>query len=76
MSSLGIKCSTAIVLPPEAAILTFGSVSKVMTEDGYPIDAVTAMLSFDARLIDETTASRFMRQFRFNIENPSSWLLR
>ncbi|EDV20144.1 uncharacterized protein TRIADDRAFT_61347 [Trichoplax adhaerens] len=76
MSSMGIKSSTAIVLPPTSAVLTVGSVNKIICEDGYPIDTVAATLSFDARLIDEPCASQFMTQFRFNVEDPSSWLLR
>jgi pyruvate dehydrogenase E2 component (dihydrolipoamide acetyltransferase) len=71
----GIEAFYAILNPPEAAILSVGTVQKVPWVDGAG-GGVTAVercrfgLSGDHRVIDGATGARFLQTFQTVIESP------
>lgn len=75
----GIKDFSAVINPPQAAILAVasGQPSLSASEDGT-IETRTAMavqLSSDERAIDADAAARFLEAFASRIEHPESLLL-
>jgi pyruvate dehydrogenase E2 component (dihydrolipoamide acetyltransferase) len=69
---------TAIINPPEAAILAVGSVRKVPVVVGDQIAVGHRMkvtLSADHRLVDGAVAARFLGEVRKLLENPVALLL-
>ena len=73
----GIDNFTAIINPPEAAILSVSSVKKkaiVITEDGEDKIVIRPMmniqLSVDHRVIDGLLASQFVGYVKELLENP------
>jgi pyruvate/2-oxoglutarate dehydrogenase complex dihydrolipoamide acyltransferase (E2) component len=67
----GIKEFTAIINPPQCAIMAVGSGSiEIDPETGKPFTAMRATLSFDRRFIDEFTANEFMSTFQRVVEQP------
>ena len=73
---------TAIINPPEAAILSISSVRKtpvVIEEDGEDKIVIRPMmniqLSVDHRLIDGLLASQFVEYMKELLENPLKILL-
>ncbi len=66
---------TAIINPPEAAILAVGSVSKVPVVDGDRVTIGHRMkvtLSSDHRVVDGALAAQFLQEVRRLLENPVS----
>ncbi|MFI5006868.1 MAG: pyruvate dehydrogenase complex dihydrolipoamide acetyltransferase [Solirubrobacterales bacterium] len=66
---------TAIINPPEAAILAVGSVSKVPVVDGDKVTIGHRMkvtLSSDHRVVDGALAAQFLQDVRRLLENPVS----
>ena len=86
ISNLGmfnIDAFTAIINPPESAILAVSSTRKkpvVVTENGEdrlvikPIMKIT--LSVDHRIIDGLLATQFINEVKDNLENPISMLIK
>lgn len=86
ISNLGmfnIDTFTAIINPPESAILAVSSTRKkpvVVTENGEdrlvikPIMKIT--LSVDHRIIDGLLATQFINEVKDNLENPISMLIK
>lgn len=78
LGPFGIEQFTAIINPPEAAILSISSVRKtpvVLTDaDGVDTVAVRPMmhiqLSVDHRIIDGLLAAQFVGYFKALLENP------
>src|SRR5665648_421518 len=78
VSNLGmyeIESFTAIINPPEAAILAVGEIKKipaVIEEDGVEKIEVRSLmkmtLSADHRLIDGVTAANFLKQVKYYLE--------
>jgi pyruvate dehydrogenase E2 component (dihydrolipoamide acetyltransferase) len=74
LGMFGIEEFTAIINPPEAAILAVGQVEdRVVVEDG---DAVIAprlkmTLSCDHRVVDGATGARFLQTLRAFLEEPA-----
>ena len=67
----GITEFTAIINPPQGAILAVGKGSQEIDPvTGKPSTYMRATLSFDRRFIDEHLAAEFMATFRRVIENP------
>ena len=67
----GIKEFTAIINPPQCAIMAVGTGSiEIDPETGKPYTAMRATLSFDRRFIDEALANEFMSTFQRIIEQP------
>lgn len=82
LGMFGIGNFTAIINPPEAAILSVSSVRKtpvVIEEDGEDKIAIRPMmniqLSVDHRLIDGLLASQFVEYMKELLENPLKILL-
>ena len=67
----GIKEFTAIINPPQCAILAIGcGRSEVDGETGLPFTAMRATLSFDRRFIDEALAADFMSTLQKILNQP------
>jgi pyruvate dehydrogenase E2 component (dihydrolipoamide acetyltransferase) len=69
---------TAIINPPEAAILAVGSVRKVpvVVDDAIAVGhRMNVTLSADHRLVDGAVAARFLGEVRRLLENPVALLL-
>jgi pyruvate dehydrogenase E2 component (dihydrolipoamide acetyltransferase) len=78
ISNLGmfdVQDFTAIINPPEAAILAVGTVATVPVVDGDAIRPGKRMrltLSSDHRLVDGVLAAQFLAEVRRLLENPVS----
>ncbi len=71
LGMLGVDSFTAIINPPQCAILAVGRVApRVVAEDGmYAIKPVmTATLSVDHRVADGAVAARFLTQIKTTLE--------
>ena len=69
----GIKNFTAIINPPQSAILAVGSGQKmpIVKDDKIVISNVmNVTLSCDHRVIDGAVGARFLQVFKKLIENP------
>jgi len=81
VSNLGmfdIDQFTAIINPPEAAILAVGStVEKPVVVDGEVVvrRRMRVTMSCDHRVIDGATGARFLQTFKAMMENPLEMLL-
>ena len=83
LGMFGIGNFTAIINPPEAAILSISSVRKaavVLTdENGNDTIAIRPVmniqLSVDHRLIDGLLASQFLEYYKYLLENPIEILM-
>ena len=75
----GIDRFTAIINPPESAILAVGRTTPVFVPDGEgrPVarPVMTLRLSADHRVIDGAVAARFMKDLREALERPESMLI-
>lgn len=72
----GVKSFTAIINPPEAAILGVGAVlPKLMLTDRGIVAAPTVelTLSSDHRVLDGVIAAEFLQALRQRLENPAAW---
>jgi pyruvate dehydrogenase E2 component (dihydrolipoamide acetyltransferase) len=78
LGMFGIKDFTAVINPPQAAILAVGMGElRPVVKDGILKTAtmMTVTLSCDHRVIDGATGARFLQAFKGFIEEPSSMLL-
>jgi pyruvate dehydrogenase E2 component (dihydrolipoamide acetyltransferase) len=80
VSNLGmyhVDAFTAIISPPQAAILAVGSISdRVVPVDGVPAirPMVTLTLSSDHRVLDGAGAATFLNDLAEAIRQPEKWL--
>lgn len=75
LGMLGVDSFTAIINPPECAILAVGRVApRAVPEDGKiavrPV--MTMTLSADHRAVDGALAARFLAEIRRRLEHPGS----
>ena len=77
LGMFGIENFTAIINPPEAAILGVGALKKnpvVVSKDGEDVIVVRTImnitLSIDHRLIDGLNAVKFIKEVQGMLENP------
>ncbi|WKY03759.1 hypothetical protein Q1695_005035 [Nippostrongylus brasiliensis] len=74
ISNLGMFGSveqfTAIINPPQAAILAVGGSRLELDDEFKPINRFTATLCFDARAISETAAQSFLNHFSSSLSDP------
>jgi pyruvate dehydrogenase E2 component (dihydrolipoamide acetyltransferase) len=73
LGMLGIEHFTAIINPPEAAILAVGAVEeKAVVVDGNIVvrQRMRVTMSCDHRVIDGATGARFLQALKRLIENP------
>ena len=72
----GVKWFSAIINPPEAAILAVGALDDKLALTGSGVVAVPAVnltLSSDHRIIDGAVAARFLAALKRRIEDPAAW---
>jgi pyruvate dehydrogenase E2 component (dihydrolipoamide acetyltransferase) len=73
LGMLGIDEFTAVINPPEAAILAVGAVTpKPVVRDGQVVvrQMMRVTMSCDHRVIDGATGARFLQTFKRFLENP------
>ena len=73
LGMLGIDEFTAVINPPEAAILAIGAVTpKAVVRDGQVVvrQVMRVTMSCDHRVIDGATGARFLQTFKRFLENP------
>jgi pyruvate dehydrogenase E2 component (dihydrolipoamide acetyltransferase) len=77
LGMFGVDAFTAIIIPPQAAILAVGRISdRVVTVDGHPgvRPMMTLTLSSDHRVVDGARAAKFLQELADAIGNPQPWL--
>jgi pyruvate dehydrogenase E2 component (dihydrolipoamide acetyltransferase) len=73
LGMFGIESFTAIINPPETAILAVGKIVEQQTRDenGWtPTPILNLTLSADHRVIDGTVAASFLAELKTTLENP------
>ncbi len=78
LGMFGIEAFTAVINPPEGAILAVGTIRhEPVVEDGaiVPGRRMRFTMSCDHRLIDGATGAKFMAAFRRVVESPLNMLL-
>jgi pyruvate dehydrogenase E2 component (dihydrolipoamide acetyltransferase) len=79
LGMFGINRFTAILNPPEAAILAVGALARrfVPDEAGEPVvrDLMTAVLTCDHRIVNGADGARFLGDLRRALEQPISLLV-
>jgi len=82
LGMFGVDAFTAIIIPPQAAILAVGSIADRVVAVGAGSDArpgirpmMTLTLSSDHRVVDGARAAEFLRDLVAAIANPQEWLL-
>lgn len=79
LGMLGVDRFTAIINPPESAILAVGRAVKAFVPDAHdqPVlrPLMTIRLSADHRIIDGAVAALFMRDLREALERPDTMLM-
>jgi pyruvate dehydrogenase E2 component (dihydrolipoamide acetyltransferase) len=71
----GVDAFTAIINPPQAAILAIGRIAeRVLAVDGLPAvrPALTLTLSCDHRVVDGARGASFLDALAETIEEPAS----
>ena len=63
LGMFGIKEFSAVINPPQAAILAVGRGVPTFNESGQVNELMKGTLSYDSRLIDEEVAAEFMETF-------------
>lgn len=67
----GITEFSAVINPPQSAILAIGRSRLVLDDNDQIQQLMTVTLSYDARVIEEDTAAKFLEIFRRNMEDPA-----
>ena len=78
LGMFGIKEFTAIINPPQSAILAVGAgEERAVVREGKIVAAtlMTLTMSCDHRVIDGATGARFLQTLKIFIEEPASMLL-
>lgn len=80
MGMMGVSHFTAIINPPQSAILALGSVVPTLVpasnEKGFETKQILkATLSADHRIVDGAIAAKFLGALRSYLENPLSFML-
>ncbi|KAK6191561.1 hypothetical protein SNE40_003216 [Patella caerulea] len=70
LGMFGIKEFTAVINPPQTAIMAVGTSRIIIGPDGSPTPEMTVTLSYDSRVVDEIDASEFLEMFASIIESP------
>jgi pyruvate dehydrogenase E2 component (dihydrolipoamide acetyltransferase) len=77
LGMFGVDAFTAIITPPQAAILAVGQIAeRVVPLDGRPgiRPMMTLTLSNDHRVVDGARAAEFLRDVADAIGNPQKWI--
>ncbi len=78
LGMFGVREFSAVINPPQAAILAVGAGEKRPVVRGDALDIATVMsvtLSADHRIVDGAVGARWLQAFRGAIENPVTMLL-
>ncbi|CAN5621696.1 pyruvate dehydrogenase complex dihydrolipoamide acetyltransferase [soil metagenome] len=78
LGMFGIKEFTAIINPPEAAILAIGTAkpTAVVENGGFVVrNLMNVTMSCDHRVIDGVTGAKFLQTFKQMLENPVLMLM-
>ncbi len=78
LGMFGIKEFTAVINPPQAAIMAVGAgEQRAIVRDGKIVAAtmMTVTTSCDHRVIDGATGARFLQAFKAFVEEPAAMLL-
>ncbi|HEY4113789.1 MAG TPA: pyruvate dehydrogenase complex dihydrolipoamide acetyltransferase [Rhizomicrobium sp.] len=78
LGMFGIRDFTAVINPPQSAILAVGAgEQRAVVRDGKVETAtiMTVTMSCDHRVIDGATGARFLQAFKSYIEEPAAMLL-
>ena len=81
LGMFGVRSFSAIINPPQAAILAIGAAERRVVPSGdaaAPFKAATVMtatLSCDHRVVDGALGSQFLGELRGLLENPALMLL-
>lgn len=79
VGAYGVRSSEAIVVPPQACILSVGAIEQRVVVDpanewrAAPI--MSATLSCDHRVIDGAVGAQWLQEFRALIQSPVSMLI-
>ncbi len=77
LGMFGVDAFTAIIIPPQAAILAVGAIiDRVVPVNGHPAvrPMMTLTLSVDHRVVDGARAAEFLRDLVEAIGNPQAYL--
>ena len=81
LGMFGVDAFTAIIIPPQAAILAVGAIADRVVPVGVGPEArpgvrpmMTLTLSCDHRVVDGARAAEFLRDLVEAIGNPQQWL--
>ncbi|KAL5006600.1 hypothetical protein ScPMuIL_015406 [Solemya velum] len=74
LGMFGISEFSAVINPPQAAIMALGTNRVIIDEDGRPQTRMASTLSYDARIVDDLQASMFLDVYREVMENPDFML--
>ena len=78
LGMMGIKEFTAIINPPEAAIIAVGGSNPTpVVRDGQVVirNIMNVTMSCDHRVVDGATGARFLQTFKQMLESPAMMLL-
>jgi pyruvate dehydrogenase E2 component (dihydrolipoamide acetyltransferase) len=78
LGMMGIKEFTAIINPPEAAIIAVGGASPTpVVRDGQVVirSMMSVTMSCDHRVVDGATGARFLQTFKQMLETPAMMLM-
>jgi pyruvate dehydrogenase E2 component (dihydrolipoamide acetyltransferase) len=78
LGMMGVKHFTAVINPPEAAILAIGAVRETPVIDNGKLAGGRRMdvtLSSDHRVLDGAQSARFLQDFKYYLENPITFAL-
>ena len=78
LGMFGIKEFTAIINPPEAAIIAVGAATQIpVVRDGEIVtrNIMNVTMSCDHRVIDGATGAKFLQTFKQMLENPILMLM-
>lgn len=78
MGMLGVEHFSAVIIPPQAAILAVSAIKEKAVVRNHQIAIANTMMltvSCDHRIVDGVVASRFLQELKRFLENPASLLV-
>jgi pyruvate dehydrogenase E2 component (dihydrolipoamide acetyltransferase) len=78
LGMLGVESFSAIIVPPQAAVLAVGAIREVPVAEGGQValrKELTATLSCDHRAVDGMQAGQWLEVFAKILENPAGLLM-
>ena len=70
LGMFGITEFSAVINPPQSAIMAVGSSRLVFDEDENVRSVMTVTLSYDGRVIEEDVAAKFLEVIKSTLEDP------